>query len=244
MRVILAFMAANNASREIREWLRGQGETPSVRGSVSRRHMEMWWDAHPEQRPADAMRLLPDPDDDLDEYDDIGVLIPDAGAEPEPAGPAGPRRYEAVPDTPEPVTADPGPAHARKDWRKSAPKPGGRSRPGPVRVTAGVRNDINGKISFALEIPGRIWQARDPVCGGTFVEQREAIADALTGIVCQSADLIEFFTGTGAAFMLYLNLAAAAWPVVTVIMAHHVYHTIGEPEAPDMQAPDYGRYAA
>lgn len=119
---------------------------------------------------------------------------------------------------------DLGPAHATRDWHKAGKPPRGK----PPRITATIRTDINAKISMPLEIFGHIWGSRDPYCGGTFIKQRPQIADALTDIVCQSADLVQFFTGTGGGFMLYLQLGAALWPVVEVGFAHHVYHTIGE----------------
>jgi hypothetical protein len=107
---------------------------------------------------------------------------------------------------PGPVLPDPPPAHGRREWRKGkgGPRP---PRAKPSKVTAGIRNDIDAKISFALEIPARVWEARDPVCGGTFVEQRPEISAALTEIVCQSPDLIAWFAGGGGQFMLYLFLA-------------------------------------
>ena len=143
--------------------------------------------------------------------------------------------------------ADPGPAHARKDWRKTAgggehARSGG-SRQAPRRVTVTVRTDINAKISLVLEVPGRVWQARDPVCGSAFIEQRPAIADALTEIVCNSPDLVAWFAGQGGAFMLWFNLIMAVWPVAMTAAAHHVYHTISEDQG-DITQPDYQDYAA
>ena len=237
--VILAFMAAINGSHDVREWLRSQGEAPSRRGALSKRHMEMYWDAHPDQRPDGEVGLLPGPDDDLSEYEDLGIMLPD-GPESNGDAPGDEGVGEILGGPREPLTPDPEPAHGRKEWRKPPAKTRGK----PVRVTAGVRNDINAKISFALEIPGRVWQARDPVCGSAFVEQRPAISDALTEIVCQSADLIAWFTGSGGQFMLWLNLAAACWPVATIVMAHHVYHTIEPGQEGEALAPDYGSYAA
>lgn len=111
-----------------------------------------------------------------------------------------------------------------------------------MRLSASARSDIQAKISFGLELPGRLWEARDPVCGGAFVEQRPEIAEALTEIVCQSADLVEWFTSTGGGFMLALNLGAACWPVVVTVMAHHVYHSLEAPEP--AQRPDMSAYAA
>jgi hypothetical protein len=181
------------------------------------------------------VQAMPPPDAPDEAFEDLGVIDPG----PEMSYPA--EDWEPPPAEPE-AEPEPEPAHARKDWRR--PSGGGKKSPGrPPRLTQAIRGDINGKISFALEIPGRVWAARDPVCGGTFVQQRGEIADALTEIVCQSPDLVAWFTGPGGSFMLYLNLAAACWPVATIALAHHVYHTLDE-TPPDHQQPDYSRYAA
>lgn len=179
---------------------------------------------------------IPSPDDPFWELEgggphvDIGQLDPEPEPEPAEPGPV----YE-----PGPVLPDPPPLHGdKRKWKQGSPKSAPRK---PLRVTAGVRNDIDAKISFALEIPGRVWQARDPLCGGTFVSQRPEISAALTEIVCQSPDLIAWFAGGGGQFMAWLNLMAACWPVVTVAMAHHVYHSI---EAGEPAEPDATRYAA
>ena len=145
-------------------------------------------------------------------------------------------------DEPRPVS--PGPAHTRREWRRRKPKgPKPRSYQARApRLTATVRADVDAKISFALEIPGRLWQARDPVCGAAFVEQRPEISAALTEIVCNSPDLLAWFTGAGGGYLLYLNLLATCWPVATLWLAHHIYHSIGyEPEQPGVT---YGQYAA
>ena len=199
-----------------------------------------WKRGHSARGRAGAARLsaLPSPAelDDLPPEDFEGII--DLGDEPPP--PAGPPRAPA-PDGPAPEPGDDEPpGHAKRDWQR----PRSRSQKGkPPRLTVAVRSDIEAKLSFALEIPARIWQARDPVCGGVFVEQRPEIAGALTEIVCQSPDLIAWFSGGGGQFMLWLNVMAALWPVVTVVMAHHVYHSIeAAPEAPGQA--DYRQYAA
>jgi hypothetical protein len=176
--------------------------------------------------------------DDPDNVD-VGELVPDEPGAPrhlpgdaQPADEATPAA-EAGPLPPEPP-----PGRARP-WNVVRDKPARK----PPKVTAAVRSDIDAKISFALEIPARVWQARDPVCGSTFVQQRPEIAAALTEIVCQSSDLVAWFSGTGGAFMLWLNLAAACWPVATVVMAHHVYHSLEAGPAEQAEA-DMTRYAA
>jgi hypothetical protein len=177
---------------------------------------------------------IPSPGDPF--YDDIGELVPDdapglsSGHDAQPA--AGPSSEAG------PVLPDEPPAHADRDWAKTR-KP---DRPRAPRVTQVTRRDIDAKISLGLTISGSVWAARDPLCGGTFMEQRGEISGALTEIVCQSADLIAWFSGSGGQFMLWLNLAAAVWPVATSVMAHHVYHSMDVGE--DGSVEDMARYAA
>lgn len=171
----------------------------------------------------------------------FGAEVIDVGDLPGPRDQGG--AQESTPQEPPPGEDEP-PGHARREWQRRTERPP-RARSGgkPFRVTQAIRGDIDAKISFALEIPGRVWQARDPVCGSVFVDQRPEIASALTEIVCQSSDLVAWFSGGGGQFMLWLNVMAAVWPVVTVAMAHHVYHSIAE-EQVTQQQPDYGRFAA
>lgn len=183
---------------------------------------------------------VPGPDDPV--WDAGADIIDITGSPHVPGGDdaAGPRPAPAG-GLPQPPPDEP-PAHATREWRDRRGAAKGRAR--PPKITAGIRSDIDAKISFGLEIPGRLWQARDPVCGTAFVEQRPEISAALTDIVCQSADLVAWFTGPGGNFMMVLNLMAACWPVVTMAMAHHVYHSLEDAPEGGGAAPDYSSYAA
>jgi len=189
---------------------------------------------------------VPAPDDPVWDRE-AGIIDVEAiphGARDEAGSPAGPPPAGGTAGDLPAGPSDEPPAHVTREWRRRR-RGGGKSTPKPPRITAAVRGDIDAKLSFALEVPGRLWQARDPVCGGAFVEARPDISAALTDIVCQSADLVAWFTGPAGNFMLVLNLMAACWPVITMAMAHHVYHSIED--APEGEAPavaDYGRYAA
>lgn len=172
--------------------------------------------------------------DSDDAVEDLGEIPFIEAPEPSPGrGGASEPEAASVPD-------GDGPKHARKDWRELP-----RVKKGPIkaiRITAGIRADIGAKIAMPLTIGGGIWAARDPLCGGRFLDQRDPIVDALTDIVCDSADLVAFFTGPGGAFMKYLNLGAAVWPVVEMVAAHHVYHTIALEDAEPQ--PNPSTYAA
>lgn len=174
---------------------------------------------------------------------DLEAMFPDEhdpfGPTPSPGGfylPGGPPPGEGPADD---LAPDPEPAGLRDQAARSAGR-------GPVTVKAAIRRDILAKVSLPLETGAQIWKARDPVCGGRAVEVRPATADALTDIICQSADLVDFFTGPAGGFMVYLKLAAALWPLAEVVMANHVFgHGHGQAaEQQQRQAQDLSRYAA
>jgi hypothetical protein len=191
-----------------------------------------------------GLRPIPGPDDP-GLYDDIGELVPDA-APGEPESPVSAGRDAPPVTEPDsglasgPAPPDEPPAHGARGWGRTAAPARGRGR--APRVTVAVRADIDAKVRFALQVPGAIWQARDPVCGSVFVQQIPGTAEAFADIICDSADLVAFFTGPGGNFMKALKVGAALMPVVQVVMAHHVYHSI---EAAEVQADDdMTRYAA
>jgi len=153
---------------------------------------------------------------------------------------------EDIPDEPIPVDrglpldlseviADPAPG---KVGKTSAPRRGGRP---AVKATKATRDDIEGKLGLMLEIPGRIWEARDPLCGGAFVAQAPAIRAAALELILLSPDLVAWFTGVGGGFMLWLNLLMACQPVAVMVWAHHIAHSV---ELPEGAAPGARQYAA
>lgn len=170
------------------------------------------------------------------DFDDLGTIIVDeAPREGTPAGDDRPPPGKSSPAT-EP---DEPPAHARRH-RGKTPKT---DTPKRAKISVGIRADINAKVSMPLEVGGTIWAARDQLCGGVFLAQRPAIADALTDIICESPDLVAWFTGPASGFMRYLNLAGALWPVVEMIGAHHVYHSVETPPADYREMPHPARAA-
>ncbi len=207
-----------NENAQIRTWARANGWPElTERGRIPADARAAWQaaqDAIPDEDLGDI--ALPGEDDDLGDLGDLGFTLPAGPAEPEPI----------PPDEP------PGKITTARTRGKPARKP-----------AAAVRADIGAKIGLMLEVPGRVWQARDPMCGGAFVAQRPAISGALTELVLQSPDLIEWFMGAGGGFMLWLNLMAACAPVAQTVWAHHVVHSI-EPPPADAQQADYARYAA
>jgi hypothetical protein len=174
---------------------------------------------------------------DLDELDQLREQL--AGGAPPPAPPAGDGGQGA-----DDLGHDPPPAPLRRDGAKRSSS----SSSSPPRTTAAVRREINATISLPLEVIGQAWAIRDPYCGGRFLETRPAQAAAYTDLICQSQQWVDFFTGPAGGFMVYFKVGAAVWPVVEMLIAHHVTHAVGEPPGhPNGQAPapdDLSRYVA
>jgi hypothetical protein len=172
---------------------------------------------------------------------DVGELVPDepAAVPPLPSGNAEPAEPAPPLGDAGPVTPDEPPAHARKGWGRQDRQ----SRPAPkaTRVTAAIRGDVQAKVQILLGVPGSVWAARDPLCGGTFMEGLPQTSAAFTAWICQSPDLLNWFTGPGGNFMLILDILAALMPTATVVMGHHVYHSI---ELEESAGQDQARYAA
>ena len=90
-----------------------------------------------------------------------------------------------------------------------------------VKITAGVRRDVEGKLAFAMALGGQVWIMADPLCGNAFVESTENIAKKLTPIICQSPDVVKWLTKSSN-FILYIDLFMAFWPVLQMVFAHHI----------------------
>jgi len=146
-------------------------------------------------------------------------------------------------DLDEDVPADPPPLHvAPSGGQRGKQKQAGHSQ---RRVTVNVKRDIEAKLGMMLLVPGKVWEARDPVCGAQFVASVPDIRAAAVELICQSPDLIEFFMGAGGGFMLWLNLLVACQPVVMTVWMHHIAHSITKGEDGQYyQQVDASQYAA
>jgi hypothetical protein len=132
--------------------------------------------------------------------------------------------------------------------KRESPKafrPSAKGTASKVRVTAAEKRDIRAKVEFILAPSAVMIGNVDPFCGPVFTRQAPEIAQALTDIICDSPDLVRWFTGAGSAggYMKYLTLVMACLPVGTVVFAHHVTHSIGEPP-PDTVPEDWSQYNA
>jgi len=184
------------------------------------------------------LRVLPDPGADLGPEDDED-LPPELVAELDELDwldtPVQANRYGIDGGEPDEAPEDPAPSRLR----------GPRSTPGPrrarTRVTATVQRDVQAKIRMVLVPAGRVWAMRDQMCGPVFVEQEPDISEALAEIVCDSPDLLNWFTGPAGGYMKYFKLIMAVQPVLLVLWMHHIAHADqqGGPVPGDPQQPAF-----
>ena len=110
----------------------------------------------------------------------------------------------------------------------------------PKKVTAAVKKDIRAKLAFGLALLPTPFHGRDPVCVEAFVScipdrKTEAgepvlgVASALTEIICDSPEMVAFFS-TGGRYMKWLQLLMAVQPFAVTIMHHHITHSIQNEE--------------
>ena len=160
--------------------------------------------------------LLPGPDatdEELGEW----VDVPDMDDAPEPPADDAADGPEGEPETRrETIPPRLGSRGAGKPSRAAQGRAGA-----PKRVTAATERDINAKIRMFTFPLAKVAKNRDPWCGGVFEQQEPDIAAALTAIVCQSPDLVNFFTGAGGRYMVYFELFMACLPVGVAVYGHH-----------------------
>ena len=191
-----------------------------VKGKWARGH---WARGEAQKR---NLHPLPGPDDELE--DDDGEDLPDdLVAELEQLDwldAQEPPRREPL-ERAEPI--DDPPAGRIPPPRSSGASPRGRK---TTRVTATMQRDVQAKIRMVLMPAGKLWQVRDPMCGGTFVQQEPDISEALAEIVCDSPDLLNWFTGPAGGYMKYFKLVMAVQPVLLMVWMHHIAHADRPPQ--------------
>ena len=139
----------------------------------------------------------------------------------------------------------PGSAHLIRGRKRGnrEPKP---DQP-PVKVTAAVRRDIEGKVAFWLLIPAEPWMRVDPYCGKAYADSIEDIAVKMTPLLCQSPAIVRWF-GKSTTFIQVTELAMACRPVAEAIIAHHVtkritLDSLGRPVEVENGGMDFSAYA-
>lgn len=150
----------------------------------------------------------------------------------------------ATPDGDSAFTPDPEPDYGRLGLEdRIFPDGSAAGKATTKRVSIAVRKDIRAKVAMLLMLVGSAWSARDAHCGGALLdsvgdredEGRVGVASALTDIICDSPDLVGFFTTSGS-YMKWLTLALAVQPLATTVVGHHITHTVHDDGEPDWSA--------
>jgi hypothetical protein len=118
---------------------------------------------------------------------------------------------------------DPEPRHLVRGRARRTPKP--KDDQPPIKITKAVQADITGKLAFWLSIPAEPWLRVDPYCGGAYAGQVDEIALKMAPLICQSPDLVRWFSKS-TTFIMWTELGIAVRPVVEAIIAHHVTRRI------------------
>lgn len=112
------------------------------------------------------------------------------------------------------------------------------------KITKRIRDDVEGKIAFMFTVTGSMASMVDPVCGGAFLANADAVAAKMTPIICKSPEAVQWFRKSSN-FMLYLDLMVACWPIFSAIYAHHISKSITNiTDATMPPMPDASQYAA
>lgn len=109
--------------------------------------------------------------------------------------------------------------------RKSAPTS---SRKTPNGIKTEIREEVEAFIAL-MAVPIVM---RDPTCGGSLMQQREAIADALAEIAMTNDTMLRLLQSGGTA-MLWLKLVTAVSPVAVTVYHHHVVREVESDEFGD-----------
>ena len=117
-----------------------------------------------------------------------------------------------------------------------------RSGPKGRGPTLAVKKDIRAKLAFMLGLPAGMWAMSDPICGGAFAADVPGLADALVEIICDSPDLVTWFT-SGGNYMKWLTAVTAVQGTGVAIWQHHVAHSVGATHDAGIRY-DPGRYPA
>lgn len=149
----------------------------------------------------------------------------------------------SIPD----FTPDPDPDYGKPTLEDRVfPEPSTKTTPAASgkRVTQTVRKDVRGKLAMLLTVAGSTLATRDQHCGNALVaaipdadDDTPGIATALADLICDSPDLVKWFTTSGK-YMKWLTLAMAVQPVLTTVFHHHITHVITDDDTP----PDWSGY--
>jgi hypothetical protein len=118
--------------------------------------------------------------------------------------------------------SDPAPAWANKPAPKAKT-----TRTAAPKVTAKVKGDMSAAVGMMMMVTGPAIMAKDPYCGGVFLDNSQKITDAVIPLLCRSHTVVAFFSdSTENGWLLWFNLALALSPVAMAIGKHHIIRSV------------------
>lgn len=112
-----------------------------------------------------------------------------------------------------------------------------------ARVTVAVKKDVTAKVAFMLGLPAGMWKMADQHCGTVAVESVPGVAETLGEIICDSPDLVKWFT-SGGNYIRYLELVTRLQALAVAVYQHHIAHSVPEAGAHDATWFDPRRFPA
>lgn len=127
------------------------------------------------------------------------------------------------------VGADPDPSDA-------APRTSSR------RISARVQKEVQETIEAYLGMFAAGWELKDPLCGGVAAQIVPNVAAKSVPLLARNPKIISYLS-KGNNFKDVMDFVIAIAPLVQVVYAHHMSHTIRT--GPEQEAvPNYGDYTA
>lgn len=203
---------ARNRAAEIRAWAADNGFDVNQRGAIPKGIVAAFESANGIEPPADDCEAGPDWDSAVTD------IIGDPGPPADPAQPP----VSSLDEARERIGA----RNRQPKWAKPDGKRQPRREVDPkVRVTASVRADVEAKLALVLGVVAMPWKTADPYCGGAFADDVEKMAKAWAPLLCQSAEIVRFFTKTST-FMLWVAALGSMQGVASCVYAHHISRSV------------------
>lgn len=129
----------------------------------------------------------------------------------------------------EAVGADPDPSEegARRTYRKPSQR---------------IQKEIQDTLEAYLGIISTGWAMKDPVCGGVALDIVPNVAEKAVPLLARNPKIVAYLS-KGNNFKEVMDFALACLPLIQVVYAHHMAHTIGVGQN-DEPVQNYNDYVA
>ena len=108
------------------------------------------------------------------------------------------------------------------------------------RVSARIQKEIQETVEAYIGIFSTGWALKDPVCGNVALEITPNIAEKAVPLLCRNPKIVSYLS-KGNNFKDIMDFVLAILPLIQVVYAHHMSHTIstGPEQEPVNNYADY-----